>query len=98
MVATGHSVAVSIFNISWLKDSDARVQLVRPLAVVVWAGTHALALQAHAMLLLSDAAPIVKGNTCVLRSARVVGQSCHALLELHHIWVRAPSTWVLLNA
>merc|ERR1719213_644228 len=98
MVAAGNSVAASMFSISWLEDSDARVQLVRPLAVVVWAGTHALAPQAHAMLLLSDTARVVKGDASVLRSARVVGQSCHTLLELHHIRVRAPSTRVLLNA
>merc|ERR1719263_2515189 len=82
---------------SRLKDSDARVQLVSPLAVVVRPGALALARQAPPMLLLGDAAPVVEGNAGVLLGARIVGHRNHAFLVLHHIRVRATSAGVLLD-
>merc|ERR1719393_230421 len=83
---------------SWLRDGHARVQLVSPLAVVVRAVALRLALQAQAVLLLGDAAPVIKGNAGVLLRARIVGHFHHALLVLHNIRVGASCTRVLLDA
>merc|ERR1719161_2507759 len=82
-------------KLSPLRDGHAGVQLVGPLGVVVRAGALGLALQAHAVLLLDDAAVIVKGNTSVLRRARVVGHADGALLVLHDGGVRASGAGVL---
>merc|ERR1719161_3493592 len=84
-------------KLSRLGDGHAGVQLVGPLGVVMRAGALGLALQAHAVLLLDDAAVIVKGNTSVLRRARVVGHAHRALLVLHDPRVGAPSAGVLLE-
>merc|ERR1719265_1353875 len=82
---------------SRLKDGDAGVQLVGPLAVVVRPGALALAREAPPVLLLGDATAVVEGNAGVLLSAWVVGHRHHALLVLHHVRVRAAGAGVLLD-
>merc|ERR1719478_163905 len=81
---------------SRLIDSHTEVCLVSPLAVVVRPCALGLALQAHAVLLLGDAAAVVEGNSCVLLRAWVVGHFHHALLMLHNLWIRASSARILL--
>merc|ERR1719321_2448913 len=82
---------------SGLVDGDAEVGLIGPFAVVVWASTLRLALQATSMLFLGNATRVVKGDTCVLLCAWIVAHGHHAFLVVHDVWVRASSTGILLD-
>merc|ERR1719281_211755 len=80
---------------SGLRDGDARVLLVGPLAVVMLPGALRLALEAPHVLLLDYAAMVVEGHAGVLLSAGVVLRGGLALLVLHDMGVHAAGARVL---
>merc|ERR1719247_4097275 len=97
MTQCTHIVVTMMLGYSRLVDSDAKVRLISPLAVVVGASTLALARQATAMFLLDNAATVIEGNTCVLLCAWIVRHRYHAFLVLYDLRVRASSAGVLLD-